>query len=62
MFRKTFVSLGKEEAGLNNKDMKPLSNHDQERTIDIHYDKSIEKNVMKNAGKIAKVFIFPKAG
>lgn len=59
MFRKTFVTLGKNEAGLTNTDMKPLSNHDQERTIDLHYDKTLDKTVMTNAGKIAKVYMFP---
>ena len=60
MARKTLVTLGK-DAGLTNKQMKYLSHHDQERTIDLHYDKSMETEVMKNTGFVAKIYKFPKS-
>ncbi len=59
MARKTLVTLGK-DAGLTNKQMKYLSLHDQERTIDLHYDKDMEPEIMKNVGFVAKIYKFPK--
>ena len=59
MARKTLVTLGK-DAGLTNKQMKNLSHHDQERTIDQHYDKGMEPEIMKNADFVAKIYKFPK--
>lgn len=59
MARKTLVTLGK-DAGLTNKQMKYLSHHDQERTIDLHYDKDMEPEIMKNVGFVAKIYKFPK--
>ena len=59
MARKTLVTLGK-DAGLTNKQMKYLSHHDQERTIDLHYDKGMEPEIMKNTGFVAKIYKFPK--
>ena len=59
MARKTLVTLGK-DAGLTNKQMKYLSHHDQERTIDLHYDKGMETEIMKSTGFVAKIYKFPK--
>jgi len=59
MARKTLVTLGK-DAGLTNKQMKYLSHHDQERTIDLHYDKGLVPEIMKNTGFVAKIYKFPK--
>jgi len=59
MARKTLVTLGK-DAGLTNKQMKYLSHHDQERTIDINYDKGMEPEIMKNTGFMATIYKFPK--
>jgi len=63
MARKTLISLGK-DAGLTNKQLKPLSNHDQERTMDINYDKSQLPDIMKACGTVAQILRFPnkKAG
>ena len=59
MARKTLVTLGK-DAGLTNKQMKYISHHDQEKTIDIHYDKGMIPEIMKNEGIVAKIYKFPK--
>ena len=59
MARKTLISLGK-DAGLTNKQLKPLSNHDQERTMDINYDKSQLPDIMKACGTVAQILRFPK--
>jgi len=59
MARKTLVTLGK-DAGLTNKQMKYLSHHDQERTIDLHYDKGMETEIMKSTGFVARIYKFPK--
>ena len=59
MARKTLISLGK-DAGLTNKQLKPLSNHDQERTMDINYDKSQLPEIMKACGTVAQILRFPK--
>ena len=60
MARKTLVTLGK-DAGLTNKQMKYISHHDQERTIDLHYDKRIEQEIMKNTGLVSNIYKFPKS-
>ena len=59
MARKTLVTLGK-DAGLTNKQMKYLSHHDQEKTIDIHYDKGMIPEIQKNEGIVAKIYKFQK--
>ena len=59
MARKTLVTLGK-DAGLTNKQMKYISNHDQEKTIERHYDKGRIPEIMKNEGIVAKIYKFPK--
>ena len=58
MARKTLVTLGK-DAGLTNKQMKYISHHDQE-TIDIHYDKGMIPEIMKNEGIVAKIINFQR--
>ena len=60
MARKTLVTLGK-DAGLTNKQMKYISHHDQERTIDLHYDKRVEQEIMKNTGLVSNIYKFPKS-
>ena len=40
--------------------MKYISHHDQEKTIDIHYDKGMIPEIMKNEGIVAKIYKFPK--
>jgi hypothetical protein len=40
--------------------MKYISHHDQEKTIDIHYDKGMIPEIMKNEGMVAKIYKFPK--
>ena len=59
MARKTLVTLGK-DAGLTNKQMKYISHHDQERTIDINYDKGMIPEIMKSEGRVAQIYKFPK--
>ena len=59
MARKTMVTLGK-DAGLTSKQMKHLSHHDQEKTMEIHYDKRMEPEIMKNTGFISNILKFPK--
>jgi len=59
MARKTLVTLGK-DAGLTNKQMKYISHHDQEKTIDIHYDKGMIPEIQKNEGIVAKIYKFQK--
>ena len=59
MARKTLVTLGK-DAGLTNKQMKYISHHDQERTIDINYDKGMLPEIQKSEGKVARLYKFQK--
>lgn len=61
MLRKTFSSIAKIELGTTSK-ARALTGHEQDATLDIHYDKTSRSKAKEYAHQVAKVFNFDKAG
>ena len=60
MLRKTFSSIAKLELGTTSK-ARALTGHQQDSTLDIHYDKSTDDQRKEYANKVSKIFDFEKA-
>jgi integrase len=60
MLRKTFSSIAKLELGTTSK-ARVLTGHEQDATLDIHYDKSTEQQRKQYANQVSKFFEFEKA-
>ena len=60
MLRKTFSSIAKLELGTTSK-ARVLTGHEQDSTLDIHYDKSTEQQRKQYANQVSKLFDFEKA-
>ena len=60
MLRKTFSSIAKLELGTTSK-ARALTGHQQDSTLDIHYDKSTDGQRKEYANKVSKIFDFEKA-
>jgi integrase len=60
MLRKTFSSIAKLELGTTSK-ARVLTGHEQDATLDIHYDKSTEQQRKQYANQVSKLFDFEKA-
>ena len=59
MLRKTFSSIAKIELGTTSK-ARALTGHEQDATLDIHYDKTSRAKAKEYAHQVAKVFNFDK--
>ena len=59
MLRKTFSSIAKIELGTTSK-ARALTGHDQDATLDIHYDKTSRAKAKEYAHQVSKVFNFDK--
>ena len=59
MFRKTFSSLAKLTLGTSSK-ARVLTGHEQDATLDVHYDKTPRDKAKEYAHQLAKVFDFVK--
>ena len=59
MFRKTFSSLAKLTLGTSSK-ARALTGHEQDATLDVHYDKTPRDKAKEYAQEVAKVFHFVK--
>ena len=59
MLRKTFSSIAKIELGTTSK-ARALTGHEQDSTLDIHYDKTNRAKAREYAHQVAKVFNFDK--
>ena len=60
MLRKTFSSIAKLELGTTSK-ARALTGHEQDATLDIHYDKTESGKRKEYANKVSKIFNFDKA-
>ena len=60
MLRKTFSSIAKLELGTTSK-ARVLTGHEQDATLDIHYDKSTEQQRKQYANQVSRNFKFEKA-
>jgi integrase len=60
MLRKTFSSIAKLTLGTSSK-ARVLTGHEQDATLDIHYDKSTEQQRKQYANQVSKNFEFEKA-
>ena len=60
MLRKTFSSIAKLELGTSSK-ARALTGHQQDSTLDIHYDKSTDGQRKEYANKVSRIFDFEKA-
>ena len=60
MFRKTFTTIAKLELGTSSK-ARALTGHEQDATLDIHYDKTPRSKAKQYAHQVAKLFKFDKA-
>jgi len=60
MFRKTYSTIGKDEADLSSEHMIRLTGHLNENTLDRYYYKSHKEVIQKDADKIATLFDFAK--
>ena len=58
MFRKTYSTLGKDEAELSSEHMIRLTGHLNENTLDRYYYKSHKEVIQKDADKVALLFDF----
>tara|TARA_B100000780_G_scaffold269086_1_gene227597 strand:- start:1120 stop:1638 length:519 start_codon:yes stop_codon:yes gene_type:complete len=58
MFRKSYSTIGKDEADLSSEHMIRLTGHLNENTLDRYYYKSHKEVIQKDADKIAKLFDF----
>ena len=58
MFRKTYTTLGKDEAELSSEHMIRLTGHLNENTLDRYYYKSHKEVIQKDADKVALLFDF----
>ena len=58
MFRKTYSTLGKDEADLSSEHMIRLTGHLNENTLDRYYYKSHKEVIQKDADKVALLFDF----
>jgi|ETNmetMinimDraft_33_1059910.scaffolds.fasta_scaffold05629_1 integrase len=58
MFRKTYTTLGKDEAKLTSEEMIRLTGHLDESTLDRYYYKSHKEVIQKDADKVALLFDF----
>ena len=58
MFRKTYTTLGKDEAKLSSEEMIRLTGHLDESTLDRYYYKSHKEVIQKDADKVALLFDF----
>ena len=59
MLRKTFSSIAKIELGTTSK-ARALTGHEQDSTLDIHYDKTSRAKAKEYAHQVAKLFNFDK--
>ena len=59
MFRKTFSSIAKIKLGTSSK-ARALTGHEQDATLDIHYDKTPRDKAKEYAHQVAEVFDFAK--
>ena len=59
MLRKTFSSMAKIELGTTSK-ARALTGHEQDATLDIHYDKTDSVKRKEYAHKVSKLFNFDK--
>ena len=59
MLRKTFSSIAKIELGTTSK-ARALTGHEQDSTLDIHYDKTNRAKAREYAHQVAKLFNFDK--
>lgn len=59
MFRKTFSSLAKLTLGTSSK-ARALTGHEQDSTLDVHYDKTSRETAREYAHQVAEVFNFIK--
>jgi len=59
MFRKTFSSIAKITLGTSSK-ARALTGHEQDATLDIHYDKTSREDAKEYAHQVAEVFNFTK--
>ena len=59
MFRKTFSSIAKITLGTSSK-ARALTGHEQDATLDIHYDKTSREKAKEYAHEVADVFSFTK--
>ena len=59
MLRKTFSSIAKIELGTTSK-ARALTGHEQDSTLDIHYDKTNRAKAKEYALQVAKRFNFDK--
>ena len=59
MFRKTFSSIAKITLGTTSK-ARALTGHQQDSTLDIHYDKTSREKAKEYAHQVAEVFNFTK--
>ena len=60
MFRKTYSTIGKDEADLSSEHMIRLTGHLNENTLDRYYYKSHKEVIQKDADKVATLFDFAK--
>ena len=60
MFRKTYSTIGKDEANLSSEHMIRLTGHLNEDTLDRYYYKSHKEVIQKDADKVATLFDFAK--
>ena len=60
MLRKTFSSIAKLELGTTSK-ARALTGHQQDSTLDIHYDKTPRSKAKEYANKVSRIFDFEKA-
>ena len=60
MLRKTFSSIAKLELGTSSK-ARALTGHEQDATLDIHYDKTPRSKAKEYANQVSKIFQFDKA-
>ena len=58
MFRKTYSTIGKDEADLSSEHMIRLTGHLNENTLDRYYYKSHKEVIQKDADKVASLFDF----
>ncbi len=59
MLRKTFSSIAKMTLGTSSK-ARVLTGHEQDSTLDIHYDKHTTQQRKEYASKVANFFEFKK--
>ena len=59
MFRKTFSSIAKLTLGTTSK-ARALTGHEQDATLDVHYDKTSRETAKEYATEVAKKFDFVK--